>query len=154
MEELYKEGKIKAIGLSNFTERHIENILSNCTLKPMINQIEIQPLYQQRELIKYCQDRGILVEAWGPLKQGEVFKIQELQQLSQKYKKNISQICLRFCLQIGVLPIVKSSNELKMRENLDIFSWNLSDEDMRIISLLDTPNGRFQNYAYIRRDNS
>lgn len=153
MEELYQSGKIRAIGLSNFTQRHIENILSGCTIKPMVNQIEIQPLYQQRGLIKYCQELGIVVEAWGPLKQGAVFTIKEMQRLADKYGKSISQICLKFCLQMGVLPIVKSSNEIRMKENLDLNGWNLSAEDMQALFLLDTPDGRFQNYAYIRRDN-
>lgn len=153
MEDLYKNGMVRAIGVSNFLPRHLENILSECEIRPMVNQIEIQPLYQQKELIKYCQERDILVEAWGPLKQGKVFDLPKLQYLAQKYGKTISQICLRFCLQMGCLPIVKSSGELRMKENLDVFDWELSDEDMKTIFSLDTIDGRFQNYAYSRRDN-
>lgn len=152
MEDLYNQGKIKVIGVSNFEERHLDNICEDCRIKPMVNQIEVQPFYQQLNLIKFCQSHDILVEAWGPLKQGEVFKIKELNALAEKYKKTISQICLRFCLQVGTLPIVKSSDKTRMNENMDIFSWNISNEDMKIIYALNSLQGRFKNYAYTRRD--
>lgn len=152
MEELYQKGKARAIGLSNFTERHIQNISLNAEFQPMVNQIEVQPLYQQRSLIKYCAEHNICVEAWGPLKQGEVFKLAQLCELSDKYGKTISQLCLKFCLRLNTIPIVKCSTENRMLENLDIDEWEISSEDMEKIFLLDNPNGRYKNYAYQRRD--
>lgn len=152
MEELYGSGKIRAIGLSNFAERHIENILENTSVVPMVNQIEIQPTYQQRELIKYCKAKNICVEGWSPLKKGEVLHDPTLQELAKKYGRPVSQLCLRFCVQLGAVPIVKSSNEKRMIENMDIFDWAISEEDMQTIYSLDTPDGYFKNYAYPRRD--
>ena len=107
MEELYHSGRIRAIGVSNFDKRHIDNIMLHSNIKPMVNQIEIQPAYQQRPLIDYCKKNGICVEAWGPLKQGEVFQIEELKEMSSRYGKTVSQLCLRFCIQLNTLPIVK-----------------------------------------------
>lgn len=154
MEDLYKEGKIKAIGVSNFTEKHIDNILQNSEIAPMVNQIEVQPFYQQRDLIRYCLNNDIFVEAWGPLKQGEVFSIDILQTLAQKYNKTVSQICLKFCLQLGAAPIVKCSSKEKMLENTIQYDWELSTEDMDLLSTLNNPLGRYNNFAYSRRDNS
>lgn len=152
MEELYGARKVRAIGLSNFTERHIKNIIQNAKVKPMVNQIEIHPLYQQRSLIEYCTGNDICVEAWGPLKQGEVFKVEKLRKLADKYKKTISQLCLKFCAQLGALPIVKCSTRERMIENLDTAEWEISMEDMEKIRTLDMPDGRYKNYAYRRRD--
>lgn len=109
LEELYINGLIKAIGFSNFEERHIQNIMQSSQIKPMVNQIEIHPLYQQRGLIKYCLENNICVESWGPLKQGEVFKSSQLQKMALKYSKSVSQLCLKFCEQLKALPIVKCS---------------------------------------------
>ena len=153
MEELYKEGLIKAIGLSNFEERHIQNIVKDAQVMPMVNQIEIHPMYQQRDLIKYCIENNICVESWGPLKQGEVFKIPELQRISDKYSKSISQLCLKFCEQLNALPIVKCSSKERMSENLCGNDWIISAEDMEALFLLDSNTGRYNNYAYQRRDN-
>lgn len=152
MEELYESGKIRAIGVSNFTERHIENILENTTIVPMVNQIEIQPTYQERKLIEYCTSKKICVEGWSPLKNGEVFQIQALQELAKQYGRPVSQLCLRFCIQLGAVPIVKSSNEKRMMENMDIFDWTISEDDMKTIYSLDAPDGHFDYYSYIRRD--
>ncbi len=154
MEEIYNTGRIKAIGVSNFEKRHIENIINsaNIYIHPMVNQIEVQPLYQQKELIDYCTSNKICVEAWGALKQGEVFKIPELQKLSKKYRKPISQICLKFCEQLNTLPLVKCSSRERMIENLDMDEWKLSSCDMETLYRLDSTNGRYKNYAYERRD--
>jgi len=152
IEELYNSGKVKSIGVSNFTERHIQNIVENTHIKPMVNQIEIHPLYQQRDLINYCIDNKICVEAWGSLKQGDVFKIPEMQELSRKYNKPISQVALKFCEQLNALPLVRCSTKERMIENLEVGEWKISSEDMEILYALDSPNGRYQNYAYTRRD--
>ena len=152
MEELYHSGRIRAIGVSNFDKRHIDNIMLHSNIKPMVNQIEIQPAYQQRPLIDYCKKNGICVEAWGPLKQGEVFQIEELKEMSSRYGKTVSQLCLRFCIQLNTLPIVKCSNRERMIENMDVFNWGITKEDMDIVYALDREDGRFKNYAYTRRD--
>lgn len=153
MEELYKNGLIKAIGVSNFEERHVDNILQNSQIEPMVNQIEVHPLYQQRDLIKYCAEKNICVESWGPVKQGEMFKIPQLQKMSVKYQRSISQLCLKFCEQLNALPIIKCSSKERMIENLNIGNWAISSEDMEALFLLDSPTGRYKNYAYQRRDN-
>lgn len=136
LEELYNEGKIKAIGVSNFFPEHLETLLEFATIKPVVNQIEFHPGYWQKEVTEFCRKNDILLEAWSPLGRGRVFKNELLQQLALKYQKSVSQVCLRWIIQHGVIPIPKSSTIERIKENLDVFDFELSNEDVENIDRL------------------
>ncbi|MDE6957718.1 MAG: aldo/keto reductase [Lachnospiraceae bacterium] len=130
LEELYEEGKIRAIGLSNFLPHHIENIVKSCKVKPMVNQLEFHPGYTQEAAVRYCQERGILVQAWSPIGRGRVLADAMMLEMAEKYQVSTAQICLRYALQRGIVPLPKSSTAERMRQNQDIFAFELSQEDM------------------------
>lgn len=130
LEELYEEGRVKAIGLSNFLPHHIENILKYCKVKPMVNQLEFHPGYTQEAAVRYCQEQGILVQAWSPIGRGRVLADAMMAELAEKYQVSVAQICLRYALQRGIIPLPKSSSAERMRQNQDIFAFELSQEDM------------------------
>ena len=109
-EETYKEGRAKAIGVSNFLNHHMQNILDNCEVVPMVNQIEFHPGYIQKDVVDFDKEHGIVVEAWSPLGRERVFKDELLNKLAQKYGKSVAQICLAFALQMDVVPLPKSSS--------------------------------------------
>lgn len=133
-EELYYAGKIRAIGLSNFRQHHIDELLKTAEITPMVNQIRLCPGDTQDELVQYCRDRNILLEAYSPLGTGQIFKVLEMQALAEKYHKSIAQICIRWSLQNGFLPLPKSVTTERIRENMDVFSFELSDEDISLIA--------------------
>lgn len=135
-EELYKAGKIKAIGVSNFLENHLEAILDIATIAPMVNQLELHPQYVQRDIVGYCKDRRMIVEAWSPLLKG-YFDYPILQDLAKKYNKSVAQILLRWSIQHGFLPLPKASTRERMLENADIFDFTLSDEDIEAMKVLE-----------------
>lgn len=137
LEKLNKEGYVRAIGVSNFTINHLENLIENAEILPAINQIEFHPRLVQYELMKFCDEYKIQIEAWSPLMRGLVFKIPFLQELSQKYGKTISQIVLRWNLQMGVVTIPKSMTLIRIKENADIFNFRISEEDMKRIKNLN-----------------
>lgn len=137
-EYLYSLGKIKAIGVSNFMINHLESILKNCNVKPMVNQIRICPGDTKDELVKYCQNNDIMIEAYSPFARGEVFKKEKLLELSKKYNKTISQICLRWCYQLGYVSLPKSVTKTRIIENIQIFDFTISNEDMDVISKVET----------------
>lgn len=130
MEELYQEGKIRAIGLSNFLPHHIENLLEHCTVTPAVNQLEFHPGYTQDATVQYCKEHGIQVQAWSPMGRTRVLKEPLIVELSQKYQVSPAQICLRFALQQNIIPLPKSSSMDRMKQNQDIFSFELSNEDL------------------------
>ena len=130
MEELYEEKKIRAIGLSNFLPHHIENILAHARVMPAADQIEFHPGYSQEATVRYCQERKILVQAWSPIGRQRVLKDPLLTELAEKYHVSAAQICLRYALQRGIVPLPKSASLERMKENMDIFSFALSEEDM------------------------
>lgn len=134
MEDLQKEGKIKSIGVSNFWEEHLLELLKTANVKPAINQIEFHPGYWQKDLKNFCEKQGIVLQAWSPLARGRVFKNEILNNLSQKYGKSVSQICLRWILQHEVIPIPKSTTDKRIKENIDIFDFTLSEDDIKIIN--------------------
>ena len=136
-EELYEKGLIKAIGVSNFLEHHLEPIFDKCNVKPMVNQIEIHPQYPQYDIVSFCKSNGILVEAWSPLIGGRAFKNAILIEMAKKYGKTVSQICLRWSIQMGALPLPKSSTAERMRENADIFDFEISAEDINVLRQLE-----------------
>ena len=131
-EETYKEGRAKAIGVSNFLNHHIQNILDNCEVVPMVNQIEFHPGYIQKDVVDFDKEHGIVVEAWSPLGRERVFKDELLNKLAQKYGKSVAQICLAFALQMDVVPLPKSSSAERMKQNMDI-DFELEEEDFEKI---------------------
>lgn len=133
-EELYKAGRIRAIGISNFMPHHIETLMKTATVKPMVNQLKLCPGITQPEIVTYCKKHGILVEAYSPFGTGMVFADESMKQLSIKYGKSIGQICLRWSLQMGFLPLPKSANPMRIKENSEIFDFELTPEDMDVIA--------------------
>ena len=131
-EEIYKEGKTKAIGVSNFLNHHMQNILDNCEVVPMVNQIEFHPGYIQKDVVDFDKERGIVVEAWSPLGRERVFKDALLNELAEKYGKSVAQICLAFALQMDVVPLPKSSSIERMKQNMEI-DFELEKEDFEKI---------------------
>ena len=130
MEELYQEGKIRAIGLSNFLPQHIENILQNSAVAPMVNQIEFHPGHTQEATVRYCQAHGIQMQAWSPLGRRRVLEHPLVVELAASYGVTPAQICLRYALQRDVIPLPKASSMERMKQNQDVFSFALSQEDM------------------------
>ena len=131
-EEIYKEGKAKAIGVSNFLNHHMQNILDNCEVVPMVNQIEFHPGYIQKDVVNFDKEHGIVVEAWSPLGRERVFKDEVLNELAEKYGKSVAQICLAFALQMDVVPLPKSSSIERMKQNMEI-DFELEKEDFEKI---------------------
>jgi methylglyoxal/glyoxal reductase len=129
-EKLYKEGRVRAIGVSNFQVHHLEDLISSAEIKPMVNQVEFHPHLTQKELLAYCKNEGIQLEAWSPLKQGKLLSEPVLEDLAHKYNKSVAQVILRWDLQHGVVTIPKSIKEHRIIENADIFDFELSTEDM------------------------
>ena len=136
MEELYSEGKIKSIGLSNFLPHHVDNILKCGTIKPMANQLELHPGYLQEAAVAYCREHDILVQAWSPLGRSHLLTHPFLQSLAEKYKKSTAQLCLKFLLQKHIIPLVKASGMERMKENMDIFDFEISREDMSVLECM------------------
>ena len=130
MEELYHDGKIRAIGLSNFLPHHIENLLQNCVVTPMVNQLEFHPGYTQEAAVNYCKEHNIQVQAWSPIGRARVLKDPLILELAEKYQVSPAQICLRFAVQKEIIPLPKSSSMSRMKENQDLFSFEISKEDM------------------------
>ena len=139
IEELYKAGKIRAIGVSNFKSHHIKNLIDNCEIVPMVNQIQLSPGIDQKETIQYCKENNILVEAYSPLATGKIFNVKEIIDMAARYNKSVSQIALRWSIQNGYLPLPKSVTLNRIKENLEIFDFEISKEDMEFINnLTDT----------------
>lgn len=130
LEELYEEGRIKAIGLSNFLPHHIDNLLQNCRIKPMTDQLEFHPGYSQEAAVNYCREQGILVQAWSPIGRRRVMEEPLITSLAAKYGVSPAKICLAYAVQKGVMPLPKASTAERMKENFDIFSFKIEKEDM------------------------
>lgn len=135
-EEFYAAGRIRAIGVSNFQPLHLEQLLENAQVAPMVNQIEFHPGFTQPETVAYCAARHILVEAWSPLGNGSIFQVPEAQALAAKHGKTVAQIALRFCVQQGVLPLPKSTTPARIQENADVFDFDLSDADIATLAAM------------------
>lgn len=133
-EELYKAGRIRAIGVSNFHQHHIEEIMETATVAPMVNQIRLCPGDTQDELVNYCRSKGMILEAYSPLGVGKIFEVSEMQELSKKYGKSIAQICIRWSLQRGYLPLPKSVTPARIKDNTDIFNFELEAIDVQLIA--------------------
>lgn len=138
MEEYYDAGLIKAIGVSNFLEHHLNNLLESARIMPMVNQLEIHPYYQQQSIVKYCQDKGIIVESWGPLMRGKAFKDPKLIELAQRNNISVAQLCIRYCLDRNIVTLQKSSKFERMIDNARVFGYHLDEYTMNEIAKLDT----------------
>lgn len=152
MEECVKLGLAKSIGLSNFNSKQVEKILNSATIKPVMNQIEVNPNLNQKQLIKFCRERGIEITAYSPFgsparpwaKPGDpVLSLDDpkLISIGNKYGKNSAQVVLRYLIQLGTIPIPKSSNAIRIQNNINIFDFELSTKDMEIIDGFNC-NGR------------
>lgn len=137
LEYLYKEGRVKAIGVSNFQIHHLQDLLKDAKIKPVINQVELHPYLSQEKVREFCKENDIQVEAWSPLMAGNgLLENDVLKEIAKKYNKTTAQVVLRWDLQSQVITIPKSTNEGRLVENIDIFGFNLSKDDMdRIDSL-------------------
>lgn len=132
LEEAYKAGKLKAIGVSNFQQPDIENILKSCSVKPMVNQVLAHISNTPGKLIDYCETNGILVEAYSPVAHGELMKNQEVLKMAEKYDVSVPQLSIRYCLELGLLPLPKTANPVHMKNNANV-DFVISGEDMEIL---------------------
>ena len=132
MEEAYQQGKLRAIGVSNFLVDDLENILNDCKIKPMVNQVLCHISNTPVELIEFCQKQDILVEAYAPIAHGKVLKNKEIAAIAAKYGVSVAQLCIRYVLQLGTVALPKTANPAHMEENADV-DFVISDEDMEIL---------------------
>ena len=140
IEELYEAGKIRAIGVCNFYPERLTDLYVNARIKPMVNQVELHPFFQQPEALENMKNLEIQPEAWGPFAEGKfgIFTNETLSNIAKKYGKTVAQVMLRWNVQRGVVVIPKSVHRERMEENFNIWDFKLSDEDMETISTLDT----------------
>lgn len=145
LEDAYKEGKLRAIGVSNFYPDHFIDLASNVEIRPMVNQVETHVFDQQIEAQKYMKEFGCQIMSWGPLAEGRnnFFTNPVLEAIGKKYGKSVAQTALRWLIQRGVIIIPKSVHVERMEQNLDIFDFTLSDDDMAAIAALDTGKSLF-----------
>jgi methylglyoxal/glyoxal reductase len=137
LETLYKKGKVRAIGVSNFHIQHLEELLNDASVIPMINQVEYHPRLTQKELKAFCSRHQIQFEAWSPLMQGELLDNPVLQEIAKTYGKTVAQVILKWDLQNGVVTIPKSTKPHRIRENASIFDFALTEDDMKRINELN-----------------
>ncbi|MBU9710866.1 aldo/keto reductase [Evansella tamaricis] len=142
MEKIYEEGKVRAIGVSNFNIHHLEDLLSNANVKPTVNQVEFHPLLTQNELHNYCKENDIQLQAWSPLTRGHILNDPRLVELAEKHGKTPAQIILRWDLQKEVVTIPKSVTPSRIESNGDIFDFELTEEDIKILESFNE-NKRF-----------
>ncbi|GEM50661.1 aldo/keto reductase [Empedobacter brevis] len=132
-EEIYKSGKAKAIGVSNFNINHLEALAETAEIKPMVNQIEFHPGHSQPELVNFCKQHDILVQAWSPLGSGRILENELIVSLAHKYKVSVGQICINYCLAKEVVPLPRSSSEKNIEANLTSTDFKLNAEDIKAI---------------------
>ncbi|ULT59845.1 aldo/keto reductase [Neobacillus drentensis] len=142
LEKLYKEKRVRAIGVSNFNIHHLEDLMSVAEIKPMVNQVELHPLHSQPELRGYCKQQQIQIEAWAPLGQGRLLDHPGLQEIASAHHKSIAQVILRWDIQNEIVTIPKSIRESRIKENANIFDFTLSESDIEKINALNE-NQRF-----------
>jgi 2,5-diketo-D-gluconate reductase A len=149
MEELYKAGKIKAIGVSNFEPHQMDELLTYAKIKPAVNQIETHVFFQEHVLYKELNDKKVQMEAWSPFAAGRngIFSNETLAAIGKKHNKSIAQVCLRWHYQRGVVAIPRSQNKAHMIENLDIFNFELDKKDMQTIATLDLNKTQFPEWT-------
>lgn len=135
MTELYKAGRIKAIGVSNFMPHHLK-VLMESEIPPMVNQIEFHPGQMQEETVAFCRENNMLIEAWSPLGTGRMLQNPKLMEIAEKYGKSTAQLCIRWCLQNDIIPLPKSVTPVRIAENFKVFDFVISDEDMAEINAM------------------
>lgn len=133
--QLQKEGYIKTIGVANFHPHHIDQLIAETGVVPIVNQIEVHPLLTQKDIIKYCKEKNIIVQAYTPIARYDerLVRLPILQKIARKYNKTLAQIILRWHIQNGIIPIIRSFNNKRQKENLKIFDFNLTEEEMIVI---------------------
>jgi len=136
LEDAYKAGKLRAIGLSNFEKADIDNILESCSVKPMVNQILAHISNTPTELIHYSQEKGMLVEAYSPVAHGELMKNQEVMKMAEKYAVSVPQLSIRYTLRLGLLPIPKTANPVHMESNAEV-DFVISEQDMEFLKNME-----------------
>lgn len=148
MQDLYKEGKIKAIGVSNFYPDRLVDLSLFNEIVPAVNQIEVNPFHQQIEAQKVNEKYGVQLQAWAPFAEGRngMFTNPELKAIGDKYNKSVAQVILRWLLQRGIVPLSKTVNKERMLQNIDIFNFELNEDDMNKISCLDKKESSFFNH--------
>ncbi|WP_226087064.1 aldo/keto reductase [Mesobacillus sp. S13] len=137
LEKLYKDGRVRAIGVSNFHVHHLKDLMADAKIKPMVNQVEYHPHLAQTELLQFCKAEGIQMEAWSPLKQGELLSEPTIVEIAEKHGKSPAQVILRWDLQNEVVTIPKSIKEHRIIQNADIFDFELTAEDMGVLNGLN-----------------
>ncbi|MBQ6421870.1 MAG: aldo/keto reductase [Clostridia bacterium] len=143
-EDAYKAGKLRAIGVSNFQEKHLRSLMANADVSPMVDQIEFHPGHAPMDTVRFVQANDMVAEAWSPLGSGAVLGDPGLAALAAKYGKSVAQLCVRFALQNGVVPLPKSTDPARMRSNAEVFDFEISPADME--TLLQTPTLGFSGY--------
>ncbi len=137
MEKLYKEGRIRAIGVSNFHPNHLEDLMKDAEIKPMVNQVEFHPLLNQKELREYCKQHSIQLEAWSPLAQGKLLDHEVVKEIAEQHGKSTAQVIIRWDLEHEVVTIPKSSNPDRIKQNFDVFDFELTQDNIRAIDELN-----------------
>ncbi len=151
MEELYHEGKIKALGVANFKEHHLDKLLQETTVVPAVNQIEYHPIFNQDNLQQYCKEKGIAVTAWSPLMRGgALFEDETLKRIAEKYNKTVAQIIIRWHIDSGRIVIPKSSNAKRIKENFDVCHFELMEQDIEAINNLNRDERQFKDPDMIK----
>ncbi len=133
MEDLYRERRIRSIGVSNFEPVHLDALIKEADITPMVNQIEIHPFHVPKETIAYCRERDIVIQSYSPLAQGRVFSAKHLGEIAAGKNRTVAQVVLRWHYQQGFLPLPKSKNPERIKENIEIFDFHLEQEDMESI---------------------
>lgn len=137
MEDLYKSGKVKAIGVSNFMLPQIQALLETAEVIPAVNQIEFHPGYTQQEVVDFCKEQGIAIEAWSPIGSGRLLKDEGLLEIAEKYNVSPAILCIQFCLQSGVIVLPKSENPENIKNNLHFERFKITDSDMKALKTLE-----------------
>ena len=150
MEELYKEGKVRAIGVCSFYPDRLADLIAFNEVAPAVNQVEANVFFQQKESQEYMESKGVVMEGWAPFAEGKnnLFQNETLQKIGDKYGKSIAQVVLRWLLQRGIVCIPKSAKKERMEQNFNVFDFQLNQEDMEKIAGLDTGTSCFFNHRY------
>jgi diketogulonate reductase-like aldo/keto reductase len=137
MEQAYRDGKAQSIGVSNYTIRHLEELLAECEVKPMVNQVELHVFLQQPELVEFCKKHGIVIEAYSPLAHGYGLDNPVSQSVADKHGKSTAQVMLRWCVQMNTVILPKSTHAERIVENINVFDFKLDKDDMELLKKLD-----------------
>ena len=137
MLKMREQGLLRSVGVSNFKQHHLDDVISCTGVVPAVNQVELHPLFQQKELRNYCNAKNIVVQAWSPLMRAAALNLEKLSAIAAKYNVTVAQLILRWDVQSGIATIPKTTNKARMAENFSIFNFEISPEDMKVIDSLD-----------------